>query len=250
MEVQIDGDIIQKVIRAAQVGGDYAADNQHTLTASEKSDGSIVTESDVNAESLIREELSDSPYPVVGEEGEKSREESSYWVVDPIDGTANYWRKQPIFNTTVALIKEDEIMAGCVYSPLTNETFYAQKGHGAFLNEMELPQFDEEINNSFAGVDGIVSPSNIGELISSSDYGFQKLNSAALTLSYLAARRFDTAVIGTVNIWDIAAGVLISREAGATVTSYSTNRNELEDIMNGKIVLNWADDNTLEDALE
>lgn len=241
MKIQISGEVIRQTIESAKIGGDYAAENQINTNSSEKADGSIVTESDVKAEELIRNRLSDSPHPVVGEEGESSPNSNSYWVVDPIDGTANYWRQQPLYNTSVALINEGEIVSGCVYSPQTDEVFYAQKGKGAYINEYQLPQFNGEINNSFAAIDGLISEPNIERFVRASDFGFQKLNSAALSLAYVASRRVDTAVIGNVNIWDIAAGIILSREAGATVRSYSAECSQLKDIKDGNIIVSWSD---------
>lgn len=107
---------------------------------SEKDNKSIVTEVDKNSEEAIISALEkDSKYPILSEETRSTISgASSYWAVDPLDGTTNFSRQIPFCAVSIALIRDNEVVIGVVFNPFTNELFYAEKGQGAFLNDGKI----------------------------------------------------------------------------------------------------------------
>lgn len=212
--------------RAADVLGSW----QGRVTAREKAPADLVTEADVAAQECIREVVQ-SAFPAhefIGEEGGNTgpAQESPYrWIVDPLDGTTNFVHGLRQFSVSVALAHGANILCGTVYDPSSDECFTAAAGGGAFLNGVPI-----RVSGESRLADALVSasfPSRvtrdhplIQEFIQvlTTSQAIRRMGSSALNLSYLAAGRFDAYWANHVKMWDVAAGILLVREAGGVVT--------------------------------
>lgn len=197
--------------------------------AREKGPRDLVTEADLASETAIKKHLL-SAFPdheFVSEEGEKAgRFDGPYcWVVDPLDGTANYVHGIPHYAVSIALLAHGKPIAGVVFDPVSGECFAAQRGQGAWLNGQPLRTSGvRELSQavvaaSFAARVSFPSP-EIDQFVATvqSSQGVRRTGSAALNLCYVAAGRFDAFWALSTKIWDVAAGVLLVEEAGGAVT--------------------------------
>jgi myo-inositol-1(or 4)-monophosphatase len=193
-----------------------------------KGDHDLVTAADRASENLILNRLR-AAYPshnIVAEESGEHAGSSEYrWYVDPLDGTTNFAHGFPVYNVTLALENDGELIAGVIADPTRNEFFTTERGSGAFLN-------DERIHVSKAGelaecLAGTGFPSrkrhqNINihffHQVSMVTHGVRRAGAAALDLAYVACGRLDLFWEFSLNAWDIAAGVLLVREAGGLVS--------------------------------
>ncbi len=191
-----------------------------------KGEYDLVTEADRASERLIVERLR-SHFPshsIVAEEGGGSEGASEYrWYVDPLDGTTNFAHGFPAYNVTMALERSGELIAGVIFDPLRNEMFTAEHGSGAYLNHHRIhvsktPRID-------ASLVATGFPSRKRHLnvnvhfyyqLAMLSHGVRRAGSAALDLAYVACGRLDAFWEFGLNPWDIAAGVLMIREAGGT----------------------------------
>jgi myo-inositol-1(or 4)-monophosphatase len=198
------------------------------LQVSKKGPGDFVSAADHRAEKILREELEKSrpDYSFVMEEsGEISGKDKNHtWIIDPLDGTNNFLHGLPHFATTVALQKGKEIVAAVTYDPLRDEMFYAEKGFGAFMNQRRLRVSERRsLSDSLLATGrpyqakGAIPLATL-QAISSVVPCIRQTGSAALDLAYVAAGRLDGAWAHNLARWDIAAGVLIVREAGGCIT--------------------------------
>jgi myo-inositol-1(or 4)-monophosphatase len=193
----------------------------------------LVTEYDIRSENeiidFIKKEIPDSVF--LAEESGRSalnNESKVRWIIDPLDGTVNFAHNIPIFSISIAAEVNNELVAGVVYHPLLDELFTASKGGGAFLgtNKIKVTKIDE-FHSAFL-VTGFPyrtgsSNSRSAELfinVVQNGIPIRRLGSAALDLAYVAAGRFDGFWEMELNPWDVAAGVLLIREAGGLVTKY------------------------------
>jgi len=215
-----------------------------TLQVSRKGPADFVSHADKRAEDVIFENLRrDRPgYGFLMEEaGEvEGTDKSHRFIVDPLDGTTNYLHGIPHFSISIALERTidevTEVVAGLVYNPITDEMFFAEKGKGAFINDGRLGGADRRLRPSrrdiftdslFAtGIPFLGRPGHgkfLKELhqVMGASAGVRRLGSAALDLAWTAAGRFDGYWERGLSVWDIAAGVLICREAGLLVDSLS-----------------------------
>jgi myo-inositol-1(or 4)-monophosphatase len=199
------------------------------LQVSAKGPGDFVTRADLRAEQLIREELTEARpnYGWVGEESAevKGVDPTRRWIVDPLDGTTNFLHGMPHWAISIGLEHKAEVVAGVIYDPVKDEMFVAEKGAGAYLNDRRLRVSGrkEMIEMIFAtgipfGGRGAL-PSALREItaVSVASAGVRRLGSAALDLAYVSAGRVDGFWERDLNPWDVAAGVLIVREAGGLV---------------------------------
>lgn len=164
-------------------------------------------------------------YPFIGEEQEEHEFGQKGFIVDPIDGTTNFILGIPHYSISVAVMEEGKIVQGVVYSPALDEMFWAKSGKGAYLNSERLQNPDLPFAETVIGIGS--SPYNeslreptlamIGEIMKRTD--IRCLGSSALDLCYVAAGKQGGYFEYEINPWDIAAGMLIAREAGATVTT-------------------------------
>ena len=194
----------------------------------------LVTEYDNRSEEFIINQIK-SEFPehsfLAEESGEtgKMNKGKVLWVIDPLDGTVNYAHSLPIFSVSIAAVLDDKILAGAIYHPILDELFYAQKGGGAFRNGSEIRVADNEDFERSMLITGF--PYNVKEnpcncvdhFVSIIRRGIpiRRLGSAALDLAYTAAGVFDGFWEVNLKPWDVAAGALIVKEAGGTVTQYS-----------------------------
>lgn len=202
----------------------------------------LVTEFDFKSEKYIIDEIK-SKYPdhqVLAEESGYSAERDSdkpLWIIDPLDGTVNYAHGVPIFSVSIAVEIAGEIVAGAIYNPMLDEIFYAGKNFGAFHNDSKINVSSENDFSRSLLVTGF--PYNVNENPYNTLETFSKiiqqgspvrrLGSAALDLAYVAKGRFEGFWEVKLQPWDVAAGILILREAGGSVINYEGNEFSLED---------------------
>jgi myo-inositol-1(or 4)-monophosphatase len=207
------------------------------LQVSVKGPGDFVSQADLRAEATLREEL-EKARPGYGflmeESGASGSEKWAWrWVVDPLDGTTNFLHGIPHWGISIALERRlpdgaSEVAAGLVYSPVNNEMFWAEKGAGAYVNDKRLRvSARRELKDALfaTGIPfAITSAANrlafartLGTLMPQTA-GVRRFGSAALDLAWTAAGRYDGYWESGIHPWDIAAGMLIVREAGGYAT--------------------------------
>ena len=215
------------------------------LQVSLKGVSDFVSAADIKAERILIRELS-TLYPnfnILAEEtGEiKNSENEVRWIIDPLDGTTNFIFSIPHFSISIALEKNKEIISAGVYQPLTDEFFWAVKGKGAFCNNLRIRVSNRENlkdcmigtgipHNGMSGINEYVPGLN---KIMSAVSGIRRMGAASLDLVYVAAGRFDGYWEKNLKIMDIAAGSLIVKEAGGSVTDFEGKEDYLS---SGKIV--------------
>jgi myo-inositol-1(or 4)-monophosphatase len=196
------------------------------LQVSTKGPGDFVSRADKQAEQTIREDLllARPTYGFLGEEGAEIEGEdpTRRWIVDPLDGTTNFLHGLPHWAVSIALEHKGQIVAGVIYDPVKDEMFYAEKGQGAWLNESRLRvsgrnRMIESIFATglpFAGRGDL--PDTLQDLarILPTCAGVRRFGAASLDLAYVAAGRYDGFWERRLHAWDIAAGIVIVREAG------------------------------------
>ncbi len=200
------------------------------LQVSRKGPGDFVTLTDQKAEKIIRDELETARpgYSFLMEEsGEVIGDDTTHrWLLDPIDGTTNFLHGLPHFAISLALEREGELVAGVVYNPIWDELFWAEKGKGAFLNDKRLrvaARRDMEDCVITLGVPHLGRGDQqryLREMTALMPIvaGVRRMGSAALDLAYVAAGRCDGYYEHGLSPWDVAAGILLVREAGGFVT--------------------------------
>jgi len=184
------------------------------LQVSIKGPSNFVSNADTKAEKIIIEELMKAKknYSIISEEdGSKINSDSeNVWIIDPIDGTSNFLHGIPHFAISIALKSNNEIISGLIYDPIKDEMFYAEKNNGAFFNNQRIKvSKKKEIENCLfatGGKEKIIS-----------DFITRKTGSAALDMAYVAAGRYDGYFQNNLNLWDVAAGIIIIKEAGGIV---------------------------------
>lgn len=190
----------------------------------------LVTEIDRQSESLLLAEIQRRfpSHSVVAEESAGLQGEDNHrWFIDPLDGTVNFAHGVPIFSVSLAYASEGEVQLGVVYDPTRDECFSAQSGQGACLNGERIKVTSTNDLDSSLLVTGFpydirTNPENNLDnfaYFSMHGQGVRRLGSAAIDLCYVAAGRFDGYWEVRLNPWDVAAGGLIAREAGAIVTN-------------------------------
>ena len=202
------------------------------LQVSRKGPGDFVTKTDKKVEKIIIEELEKArpKYGFIAEEsGERKNESEFNWVIDPIDGTSNFMHGIPHFAISIALEKNGEVISGIVCDPIKNETFYAEKGRGAYLNNRRIRVSSRKSLDEVIGLYGCPPMIKIDgnkffnqiKKASSQIHKLRNYGSAALDFAYVAAGRADFAWYDHLNYWDYAAGKIILLEAGGTITDFA-----------------------------
>jgi myo-inositol-1(or 4)-monophosphatase len=224
---------------AARTAGKLLRDWTWQLDVREKGPSDLVTAADVASQELIQKILLGA-FPSHGFLGEEkvsiAPDADGYrWIVDPLDGTTNYVRSIPAWAVSVALEQRGRIVAGVVYDPCRDECFTATAGGGAWLNGKpmrasgveRLEQAVVAMSLPAAVTDDAPALHEFCAVVLRAG-AMRRIGSAALNLCYLAAGRFDAYWSSHTRIWDIAAGVLLATEAGATVTGRSGKRFDAE----------------------
>ena len=196
------------------------------LQVSVKGPSNFVSNADTKAEKIIIEELMKAKknYSIISEEdGSKINSDSeNVWIIDPIDGTSNFLHGIPHFAISIALKSNNEIISGLIYDPIKDEMFYAEKNNGAFFNNQRIKvSKKKEIENCLfatGGKEKVIS-----------DFITRKTGSAALDLAYVAAGRYDGYFQNNLNLWDVAAGIIIIKEAGGIINEINlSNHNNIK----------------------
>jgi len=205
------------------------------LQVSAKSAGDFVSRADIAAEKIIKEELTEAR-PTYGWLGEESapvagQDPTRRWIVDPLDGTTNFLHGLPHWAVSIALEHKGQIVAGVVFDASKDELFVAEKGKGAWMNDRRIRVSDrhrmiESIYATglpFAGRSDL--PATLSDLaqVLPACAGVRRWGAASLDLAYVAAGRYDGFWERSLNIWDIAAGLILAREAGALVEGIAQN---------------------------
>ncbi|HTR80310.1 MAG TPA: inositol monophosphatase family protein [Bacteroidota bacterium] len=210
----------------------------------------LVTEIDKQSEALIIKKIKQH-YPshdILAEESGAAKTKSEYrWIIDPLDGTTNFTHALPIFCVSIGVEFNGELVAAAIYDPSADEMFTAEKGSGAYLNgkKIHVSSNDTLINSLLVTGFPYNVQENPGKVVEHFvnflmvGQGVRRLGSAALDLAYVAAGRLDGFWEVFLNPWDKAAGVLLVREAGGTVSDFKNNPGTIYDqntlATNGKI---------------
>lgn len=210
------------------------------LQVSSKGPGDFVSKADIAAEEILKEELMTARpnYGWLGEEGGEieGSDPTRRWIVDPLDGTTNFLHGMPHWAVSVALEYKGDIVAGVVYDAAKDEMFFAEKGAGAFVNESRL-----RVSGRRSLIDCVFAtglpfagrrelPETLQDLarLLPATAGVRRWGAASLDLAYVAAGRYDGFWERGLNIWDIAAGTLIVKEAGGFLEGMVPETNPLE----------------------
>jgi myo-inositol-1(or 4)-monophosphatase len=198
-----------------------------------KAPRNIVTEMDLSCEDLLRRMLCD-PFPTYGFLGEEShgtdgQSKDATWIVDPLDGTTNYARGYPLFAVSIALMKRGQLTLGVVFNPMRDELFSAERGRGATLNTRpirvtETGRLEDALLASGFPYEAATNPRNNSEeieLFIRRTRSVRVDGAASIDLAHVAAGRLDGYWEAGLSPWDMAAGAVIAKEAGATVTLQS-----------------------------
>lgn len=197
------------------------------LQVSVKSNKTFVTSADLHANKVLQAELSRArpAYSIISEESEKVvGEDPSYcWIIDPLDGTVNYMHGLPHWAISVAVEKDGEIVAAVTYDPIANEMFWAEKGCGAYVNDQKI-----RVSGRRGLNDALVSFGNLPSVkypkVAATFSTVRRMGSMTLDMAYLAAGRIDVLyATEDSNIWDIAAGALLIKEAGGMLADEKGN---------------------------
>jgi myo-inositol-1(or 4)-monophosphatase len=203
------------------------------LQVSVKGPGEFVSTADLKAERTLKTELTRARpgYGLLFEEGgaEAGTDSRHRWIVDPLDGTTNFLHGIPHFAISIALERDGEIVAGLIYDPLRDEMYSAEKGLGAYVNDRRLrvsarrQLADAVIGTGMPFGERGDKPTYLTTLsaVMTATSGVRRMGAAALELAYVAAGRFDGFWEFGLSPWDIAAGLLLVREAGGYVSDLS-----------------------------
>lgn len=246
-------DTLDIAITAAKEAGAFLREhfeNTESLVVNEASQHDIKLELDVRSQTLITERLLGAfpDHALYGEEGLAGNQESPWqWIVDPIDGTVNYFYGLPHYCVSIALRHEGVTQLGVIYDPMTQELWTSERGQGAFLNGRKISVSDRAVLKEAVITVGFSKTAaamkeglgNFSEL-ASQVRKVRIMGSAALGLAYIATGRLDAYIEGFISLWDIAAGVLLIEEAGGVVAL--TNLDDSPDkfsikASNGKLTL-------------
>ena len=210
------------------------------LQVSMKGPGDYVSQADRRAEEIVFAELSKARpgYAFLMEErgAVAGGDDQHRWIVDPLDGTTNFLHGIPVFSVSIALERQGQIVAGVVYNPAMDELYTAERGGGAFMNDRRLRVAGRaKLSDAVVGCgvphlgrghhgNFLVELRNVmGEVA-----GIRRMGSAALDLAYVAAGRTDGFWETDLSAWDVAAGILLVREAGGFVSALAGGQDMLE----------------------
>jgi len=210
------------------------------LQVSKKGPADFVSAADKQAEKIIFENLSRARpnYSFLMEErgAVEGADISNRWIVDPLDGTLNFLHGLPHFAVSIALERDGELFAGVIYEPVSDQMFWAEKGQGAFLNGRRLRvSARQDLSESvfatgipFLGRDGHQPFLSQLENVMEVSAGVRRFGAAALDLAYVAAGRYEGFWETGLNAWDVAAGIVLVREAGGMVSDFSGRARMME----------------------
>jgi myo-inositol-1(or 4)-monophosphatase len=238
-------------IETARLAGDILKKGlRRKRNVSRKGKVDLVTETDLKSERFITERIRENfpSHSILAEEGSDKETASAYqWIIDPLDGTTNYAHGYPAFCVSIGLEVDGEMMVGAIYDPVHDDSFYASRGGGAFMNRKRISvTAEKKLSDSLlaTGFPYDIRESKIDNLANfarlyKASRGIRRGGSAALDLCYLACGRFDGFWELKLHPWDTAAGIVIVQEAGGRVTDFKNRKYSIygEEILasNGKI---------------
>ena len=195
------------------------------LQVSVKGPLDFVSSADTKAEKIIIEELRKSRknYSILSEENgsQINKDKNNVWIIDPIDGTTNFLHGFPHFAISIALKSKNEIVSGLIYDPIKDEMFYGEKNNGAYFNNQRIRvSKKKKLENCLFATGRIDSEKNK----TNKNITIRRSGSAALDMAYVAAGRFDGYFQKNLNIWDIAAGIIIVKEAGGMINEINLDQ--------------------------
>tara|TARA_B100001123_G_scaffold88807_1_gene102081 strand:- start:213 stop:1001 length:789 start_codon:yes stop_codon:yes gene_type:complete len=221
------------------------------LQVSIKGPGDFVSTADKKVEKILIEELQKArpDYSILSEEiGLIDNDKSFKWIIDPIDGTANFLHGIPHFAISIGLEHNKEIICGIIYDPIKDEMFIAEKGNGSYLNNQRMRVSSRSKlkdcmiftgGPKIASEDRQLSLKEYNNFASTVLVPIRKLGSAALDMAYVAAGRCDGFWQRNLNYWDIAAGIILVKESGGFVTDFDGENDYVENktilVTNSKI---------------
>ncbi|TDK52646.1 inositol monophosphatase family protein [Antarcticimicrobium luteum] len=211
------------------------------LQVSMKGAGDFVSKADIAAEKILKDELMGArpTYGWIAEEGgsEAGADPTRRWIVDPLDGTTNFLHGLPHWAISIALEHKGEVVAGVIFDAAKDEMFFAEKGAGAWMNDTRL-----RVSGRHKMIESIFAtglpfggrsdlPLTLQDLARLMPVcaGVRRWGSAALDMAYVAAGRYDGFWERRLNAWDLAAGVVLVREAGGLIEPLTPGGNILED---------------------
>ena len=206
------------------------------LQVKKKGPKDFVTKTDKRVERILIEELSKSKknYSFITEETGKilNKNKDFFWIIDPIDGTTNFLHGVPHFAISIALQKEGEIVTGLIYDTIKNEIFYAEKNNGTYLNNQRI-----KVSKRSKIEDCLFVVGN--KIDHEKELNVRKSGCAALDMAYVAAGRYDGYFQKDLNLWDVAAGIIIIKEAGGILNEINlTKINEVKIIASNNSINN------------
>lgn len=201
------------------------------LQVSRKGPGDFVSQADKKAEKILFEELKKArpDYGFLMEESGRieNKDKEHTWIIDPLDGTSNFLHGIPHFSISIGLQKGNDIIAGVIYDPIKDEMFYAERGGGAFINDRRIRVSSRTHMSESLIATGIPFASHNEtqhktftdalHILMPKVAGIRRMGSAALDLAYVAAGRYDAYWEAPISSWDVAAGIIIVKEAGGFV---------------------------------
>tara|TARA_Y100001958_G_C21153383_1_gene488974 strand:+ start:325 stop:1131 length:807 start_codon:yes stop_codon:yes gene_type:complete len=212
-----------------------------SLQVSSKGPGDFVSSADKRTERIIIDELLKAypDYGILSEEtGEiNEKNKNNRWIVDPIDGTSNFLNGIPQFAISIGYEENNEIKNGLIFDPIKNELFFAETGSGAFLNNSRIRVSKKKnLKHSLIGTGGPRSKSKLKseiyleflEVSKNIDIPLRRFGSAALDLANVACGRFDGYWQRELHYWDIAAGIILVKEAGGFIDFFENNVNDFK----------------------
>ena len=203
------------------------------LQVSRKGPSDFVTNADLKTEKIIIDELKKARpnYSILSEENgvENNKDKDNTWIIDPIDGTVNFLHGIPHFAISIALKSKNEIVSGLIFDPIKNEMFYAEKNNGAFFNNHRIKVSKKNEINDCLFVTGSLIKQEL-------KLPYRKSGCAALDMAYVASGRYDGYFQNNLNLWDIAAGIVLVKEAGGII-----NEIDLSQSKNIKVIASNAE---------
>ena len=212
------------------------------LQVSKKGPYDFVTKTDKNVERILIEELSKSKknYSFITEETGiiNKKDKENFWIIDPIDGTTNFLHGIPHFAICIAQMSNKEIISGLIFDPIKDEMFFGEKNQGAYLNNHRL-----RVSKKNSLENCLFSSNHEG--VKFSNLNMRYSGCAALGLAYVASGRLDGFFHNQINLWDVAAGVLLVKEAGGIVNNINEFQINNIDIRASSTTINYQFLNSL-----
>ena len=190
------------------------------LQVSKKGPRDFVTKTDKRVEEILIDELSKSKknFSFLTEESGKieKNDKDKIWIIDPIDGTTNFLHGIPHFAISIALKVDNEIQSALIHDPIKNEIYFAERNNGAYFNNHRI-----RVSKKNNLDDCLFSSNSVGIKFAFQSLNIRNLGCAALDLAYVASGRLDGYFHNNINLWDVAAGILVVKEAGGTLNDIS-----------------------------